>query len=216
MNIGKSLRCVTPGDKVWTLKDCQDNCDHFGVMGTSLGKRSLLPKLSRRTGIAEKAAPAQVTHGCKILDPIPHFRNTNLTPKESEAVSNFEKPGVEHNVNVAENSNLERTKTNNRRTFYDGKERGGVSRSAKQKTYLRMVLNRSPGVNSERQDKNFDEDYLSLDDELFSRYLNEESEMEHSCFVPRELKSGVKSTKCRLQIKYGETLPDKRFVKYGR
>ena len=216
MNTGKPLICVTPGDKVWRLKDCVDNCGHFGIMGTSLDKRSFLPKLSRRSGFGEKAATAQVAHACKILDPIPHFRNTNLTPRESGAVSNLIKPGVKYNGDVGENSYLERTQITNIGTFYDSKKRGGISRSARQKTYLRMVLSRSSGVNSERKEKNFDEDYLSLDDELFSRYLNEESELEHSSFVSRELRSGVKSSKCRLQMKCGETAPDKRFVKYGR
>ena len=213
MNIRKPLRCVTPGDKVWTLKDCEDNCGHFGVMGTSLGKPSALPKLSQRSEFGKKATPAQATHACKTLDPILHFRNTNLTPKDSGAVSNFKKPGVKYNEDV---TYLERTKTTNKGTFYDRKERGAISRSAKQKTYLRMVLSRSPGVNSETKDKNFDEDYISLDDELFSRYINEESELENSSFVPRDLRLGVQSSKCRLQMKYGETVPDKRFVKYGR
>jgi hypothetical protein len=217
MNSRKPLRCVTPENRVWTLKKYQNNCDHFGVRGTSLGKRLLLPQLSRfgeNDGANEEAI--QLTHVSKTMDSNWRFKNAVLTPKGiSGTVSNLQKPPTENNVDsVTKNSHLERTKIANRRTFYDNQGRGVISHSAKQKTYLKMVLSRSPC--KESKDKNFDEDYINLDNELLSRYLNEECESEHPSFMPRKLRSAVKSSRCRLQMKYDDTVSNRQFVKYGR
>ncbi len=209
MNIGTPLRCMTLTDRgnVWTVKDCQGSYDHFGVKGTSLSKNSFLPKLSQESRFEKNARPVINSH-----------LKTSLTPKKNGAIRKLEKPpSVENKLKHLENSDLQRNEMPIKARFCDNN--GISSRSAKQKAYLRMVLSRSSHEKSQSKDKNFDEDYLSLDDEQLSRYLTEESEIEHSSFIPRQLRSYVTSSKCRLRMKRGDlcdAVPDKRFVKYGK
>ena len=230
MNIGTPLRYVTPGvrGKVWTFKDSQDNCGDFGVKGTSLGKNSVLPKISRWSRFGENYSRAvKRPHGCKQLDYNSHFESTRLASKEN--ISKLKRPSLKDNFEIIKH--IEHSHLARKDTKMKGKL-SGSSQSAQQKAYLRMVFSRSPHDHSTSNDNNFDEDYISLDDELFSRYLKEGSEIQHSSFVPTnvrsaeigtptELRSGVKSGKCRLRRKYadlhlGVTASDNNLVKYGR
>lgn len=215
MDIGAPLKAYTSVHRrhLCTLKDLKHTRgnDNFRAAGASLTRSYRFPKVSQKLGFEQD---------CKQIEPKNQLGNKcfgqlnkTLHTGNSLKVNQFHFLGHKGKFLATERPNKN-------------------SQTAKQKVYLRMVLNRPfPGHSKDaNKDSNFDEDYLTFDNDLFSRYVMEESslqgtkskslETEHSTFEPTDLRSGVKSGKCRLRRKYGDldvdgTVKSDSFVKYG-
>ena len=218
MDLGRTLKYVSREDRgnAWTLKVSQDSCGHFGINGVSLGKHFISSKASQTGEFLESKEIKS------------DFRRTLEMPKKKKkSVLELERPSSESSCESIQNIESSRNSTKIKGTFSGSKDgRSGSLQTAKQKTYLRLVLGRSSQANP-RRNGNIDEDYISLDDALVSCYFREESEIEHSTGTLRsgraaqsaELRSGVKSGKCRLRRKYDDVSvvqSDNSLVRYGK
>lgn len=226
MDLGKPLKYVTreDGGNVWQLKVSQDNCGSFGVKGTSLGKHCIESKASVSRKCLESADCIERRDGGKLK------MNSHFGRKKGISMHKLERRSLENSYESIQDLECLRNSTKIQGNYSESKGgRSGGLQSAKQKTYLRLVLGRSSQENTKRNN-NIDEDYVSLDEALVSDYLREESEIEHSSeklrsgeaepsSVYSELRSGVKSGKCRLRRKYDEVSvvqSNNSLVRYGK
>ena len=218
MDLGRPLKYVSREDRgnAWTLPVSQDSCGHFGINGVSLSKHFIASKASQTGEFLESKEVKS------------DFRRTlELPKKKKKSVLELERPSLESSCESIQNIEDSRNSTKIKGTFSGSEDgRSGSSQTAKQKTYLRLVLGRSSQANT-KSSNNIDEDYLSLDDALVSCYLREESGIERSRGTLRsgraaqsaELRSGVKSGKCRLRRKYDDVSvvqSGNSLVRYGK
>ena len=231
MDPGRPLRYVTreDGGNAWPLKVSQDNYGYFGVKGTSLGKHCIVSKTLQSKKCSESADCRERRDGGKEFEIKSRSGRTLEIEKENgKSIHRLVKRSLENSYESIEDIERSRdcTKITGKFSGSKGGRSGGLQ-SAKQRAYLRLVLGRPSQKNTTKNDNFIDEDYVSLDDTLVLGYLREESEIEHTLrsgeaeqsSVGAELRSGVKSGKCRLSRKYGDVSvmqSDNSLVRYGK
>lgn len=243
MKIGTPLKFLTPGDRERSLTTLKKQDGYFGVKGTSMRRNFAFPKISQDLDATRPRHRISCLHAISFnakgyevdVNLGQPSRNktllkTNTVGSSLENQSSNLRPISKRDCLKLANDfgrclDFRETDMKTTEGQYFGTEN---TRSTKHKAYMRMLFSRS---SFKSHDSNFDEDYISFDDQLFSRYLNDgggliemnDISVESHSAAEVAKRFGLQSSKCRLRKKYADVNMAKRLnesaaslVKYGK